>query len=146
MFTLLCGVLQRQRPNPEKSEKIDFAIKREMFQARWAALPAHERRAVCKPLENNSLYIAADGTVHPCCLAHCMFITEHNPKFRFIVPLIERHHASINFRTTPLAEIVSGPYFREVISQSRTNAYCAMKCNRHKREIRRETVLHDRHF
>ena len=129
-----------------KAETIDFKTKRELFRSRWAKLPAHERRAVCKPLENKSIYIAADGTVHPCCLAHCMFITEHSRQFRFILPLIESNAAAINFKTTPLAEILNGAYFTEVIATSRTNAYCATKCNKYKREIRRETVLHDRFF
>jgi MoaA/NifB/PqqE/SkfB family radical SAM enzyme len=129
-----------------KAKKVDFEIKREMFYANWANLAENERQAVCKPLENKSLYIAADGTVHPCCLAHCMYITEHNSKFRFIVPIIEKYYDDINFKTTPMEEIINGPYFKEVLAESKTNEYCSIKCNRHKRKIRRETVLHDRFF
>jgi sulfatase maturation enzyme AslB (radical SAM superfamily) len=130
----------------QKAKSVEFDTKREMFYSNWEHLAEDERQAICKPLENGSLYIAADGTVHPCCLAHCMYITEHNRRFRFVVPIIEKYYDEINFKTTPLQEILDGPYFTEVLSKSKTNEYCAIKCNRHKRKIRRETVLHERFF
>ncbi len=141
-------VISSRDNNPElrKAKNLDFEIKREMFYSGWENLPEKERRAICKPLENGSLYIAADGTVHPCCLAHCMYITEHNRRFRFIVPIIEKYYDQINFKTTPLQDIIKGPYFAEVLAKSKTNEYCSIKCNKHKRKIRRETVLHDRFF
>jgi hypothetical protein len=129
-----------------KPKKLNVEIKRDLFYTSWMNLPENQREAVCKPIENGSVYIAADGTVHPCCLAHCMYVTEHNPKFRFIVPLIEKYYDEINFKTKPLEEIIHGPYFKAVISKSKVNEYCSIKCNRRRREIRRETVLHDRFF
>lgn len=127
-------------------QTLPFQLKREVFDERRAQLPSADRRALCRPVENRTLYIAADGTVHPCCFAHLMFITEHNDRFRFIVPLVETHLHRINFKTRPLAEIVEGAYFRAILESSPHNAYCMTKCNRDARRTRRELVLHDRFF
>ena len=75
-----------------------------------------------------------------------MYVTEHNRMFQYIVPLIETYHEQINFKTTPLQEIVKGPYFEHVRLKSETNAYCSMKCNRHKNKIRKEIILYDTFF
>ena len=75
-----------------------------------------------------------------------MYITEHNELFGYIVPLIEKYHSEINFKTRPLEEIISGPYFAEVLEISKTNPYCMIKCSKYKKEIRKQLVLHDRHF
>lgn len=130
----------------QRPQILDFQIKREIFSSYRDKLSPQENFALCKPRHNGSIYIAADGTVHPCCFAHCMYITEHNRLFRFIIPLIEKYHAEINFKTNPLQKIVTGPYFEEVFLKSKTNPYCATKCNRFKNEIRKEMVLHDTFF
>lgn len=96
----------------------------------------------CKPIDKGSIYIAADGTVHPCCFAHCMYITEHNKLFQFITPLIEEHLEQINLRNNSLESILEGPYFREVLKFAPSNPYCQMKCSRYKKEVRRQMVLH----
>ena len=61
-------------------------------------------------------------------------------------PLIEKYKNQIDFKTRPLAEIVSGPYFSTVLAESKMNLYCATKCNRYKKKIRKEVVLHDTFF
>ena len=83
---------------------------------------------------------------HPCCYAHLMYITEHNAKFDFIAPLVEKYFERINFKTRPLADIVRGSYFSEVFKKSGNNAYCQIKCNRFRKQIRRQLVLRDRFF
>ena len=129
-----------------RPKRFNFQIKRDVFLSYQAKLDDKDRQALCKPLNNRSIYIAADGTVHPCCFAHCMYITEHNKKFQYIVPLIEKYHAEINFKTRPIQEIVSGPYFKEVFLKSKTNPFCIIKCNKYKKEIRKELVLYDNVF
>ena len=100
----------------------------------------------CVSLGIRGLYIAADGSVHPCCFAHCMYITEHNKLFGYIVPVTDKYYKDINFKTTPLQEILAGSYFEEVYSKSKTNKYCTIKCNKYKKEIRKELVLYDTSF
>ena len=75
-----------------------------------------------------------------------MYVTQHNRSFEYIVPLIEKYKDQINFKTRPLGEIVSGPYFSTVFAESKLNLYCATKCNRHKKKIRKEVVLRDTFF
>jgi len=129
-----------------RPKTLDFKMKREIFYSHWNALQEVDEHAICKPLGNKSLYIAADGTVHPCCLAHCMYITEHNKLFRYIVPLIEKYHSEINFKTRPLQDIIRGPYFEEVLAKSKTNPYCKIKCSKYKNEVRQQLVLYDKRF
>lgn len=129
-----------------KPKTLDFEIKREIFCSYWNALQEADEHAICKPLGNKSLYIAADGTVHPCCLAHCMYITKHNKLFRYIVPLIEKYHSEINFKTRPLQDIIRGPYFEEVLAKSKTNPYCMIRCSKYKKEVRQQLVLYDNYF
>lgn len=129
-----------------RPKTFDFKIKREIFSSYWNVLQEADGHAICKPLGNKSLYIAADGTVHPCCLAHCMYITEHNELFRYIVPLIEKYHGEINFKTRPLEDIIRGPYFEEVLATSKTNPYCKIKCSKYKKEIRQQLILYDSRF
>ncbi|MEW6673243.1 MAG: radical SAM protein [Thermodesulfobacteriota bacterium] len=129
-----------------RPETFDFKIKREIFSAYRQKHPSNEAPVRCKPWHNGSIYIAADGSVHPCCFAHCMYITQHNRLFQFIVPLIEQNICQINFKTRPLAEIVSGPYFSAVRSESKLNRYCATKCSPFKKQIRKELILHDTYF
>lgn len=129
-----------------RPKTLDFKIKREIFSSYWNLLQEADEHAICKPLENKSLYIAADGTVHPCCLAHCMYITEHNKLFRYIVPLIEKYHSEINFKIRSLGDIIRGPYFEEVLAKSKTNPYCKIKCSKYKKEIRQQLVLYDNRF
>lgn len=125
-----------------KPKTLDFRIKRDIF--RFYKDDAAE--ASCKPLANGSLYIAADGTVHPCCFAHCMYITEHNQQFRFILSLIERHKKEINFKTRKIEDIIAGKYFQDVLALSKNNSYCRTKCNPHKKKIRQEVVLYHTQF
>jgi MoaA/NifB/PqqE/SkfB family radical SAM enzyme len=129
-----------------RPETFDFQTKREIFSSYRQKLPLKNASALCKPWHSGSIYIAADGTVHPCCFAHCMYITEHNRLFRYIVPLIETYKSQINFKTRPLAEILTSPYFSAVRSESKMNLYCATKCNKYKKKIRKEVVLHDTFF
>ncbi len=124
-------------------ETVDVSVKREVLHSFKEKAMDRQEFARCKPLHNGSLYIAADGTVYPCCLAHCMYITEHNAAFDYIVPLTKSYHLDINFKTHPLAEIIKGGYFNEIFKFSRNNAYCMMKCNSYKKEIRKELVLRD---
>lgn len=130
----------------EKPEKFDFHIKREVFQTYDEKAVDLNASATCKPFDNGSLYLAADGTVHPCCFAHCMYITEHNALFDFLPPLAEKYYDRINFKTTPLAEILTGPYFNEILIKSKTNAYCRMKCNPFRKTVKKELVLVDQTF
>jgi len=123
-----------------------FDLKSEIFSAYQLKTISQEEQAVCKPYQNHSIYIAADGTVHPCCLAHCNFITEHEPSFDFIIDLIEKHIDQINLRTTPLEEILRGPYFRRVTQISKTNSYCRMKCNKYRKEALGKLILRDIYF
>jgi MoaA/NifB/PqqE/SkfB family radical SAM enzyme len=129
-----------------KPQTIDVQIKRDMYHQNWASLSGEDRYAQCKPFASGSIYIAADGTVHPCCFAHCMYITEHNDWFGYIVPLIQAYRAEINFKTRPLQEILGHAYFEEVLKKSRTNDYCILKCNRHKKHIRQKLILHEKRF
>ncbi|MFC1858086.1 radical SAM/SPASM domain-containing protein [Thermodesulfobacteriota bacterium] len=132
--------------NLRKPKTLDFRLKRNIFYSHWETLAAVDKHGICRPLDNRSLYIAADGTVHPCCFAHCMYVTEHNEMFRYIIPLVEKYRAEINFKTKPLAEITNSPYFSEVFSESKTNKYCGVKCNKHRRAITRNLVLYDKVF
>ena len=133
-------------PNLAPPEIVDFRIKREVLADYREGLEGCDRQALCRPLADGTLYIAADGTVHPCCYAHLMYITEHNKKFEFIAPLVEKYHERINFKTRPLADILQGSYFKEIFETSRTNAYCQTKCNRFRRQIRRQLLIRDRFF
>ena len=119
-----------------------FEIKHDIFNRYAQGAP--ETR--CNPVSKGTIYIAADGTVHPCCLAHCMYITEHADDFQFVVPLIEQHKSEINFKTKPLEEIIKGPFFRKVVAKAKQNTYCRMKCNEFKKEIKRQLVLHKTEF
>lgn len=130
----------------KKSEKYDFQIKREIFHSYEEKAVSKTAVVTCKPIENGSLYLAADGTVHPCCFAHCMYITEHNKLFDFLLPLAEKYIDKINFKTTPLQDILQGPYFNEILAKSKTNAYCRMKCNQFRKTVKKEMVLVDRVF
>jgi hypothetical protein len=125
-----------------KPKTMDFKIKREIFRH----YKEESIEASCKPLTDGSLYIAADGTVHPCCFAHCMYITEHNQQFRFILPLIEKYREEINFKTRPLEDILKGAYFQKVLALSKTNSYCRIKCSPHKKKIRQKMILYHKHF
>ena len=133
-------------PDLQPPEIFDFRIKREVFSGHRAKLEGSDRQALCRPLADGTLYIAADGSVHPCCYAHLMYITEHNEKFGFIVPLVEKYYDRINFKTRPLADIIRGSYFAEVFKRSGKNAYCQTKCNRFRKQLRRQLVLYDRFF
>lgn len=125
-----------------KPKTLDIKIKRDLFRL----YKDESMEASCKPIADGSLYIAADGTVHPCCFAHCMYITEHNQQFRYILPLIERYKERINFKTRQLEDIITGKYFQKVLTLSKTNSYCRTKCNNHKKEIRQQLILHHKHF
>jgi len=125
-----------------KPKTLNFKIKRDIFRDYRDESVA----ASCRPLTDGSLYIAADGTVHPCCFAHCMYITENNQQFQFIVPLIEKYGETINFKTHPLEDILIGEYFQNVLTLSRANSYCRTKCNSHKKKIRQKMVLYHKHF
>lgn len=125
-----------------KPKTLDIKIKRDIFRF----YKDESVEASCKPLTEGSLYIAADGTVHPCCFAHCMYITEHNQQFRYILPLIERYKERINFKTRQLEDIITGRYFQNVLTLSKTNSYCRTKCNAHKKKIRQKLVLYHKYF
>lgn len=127
----------------QKPEKIDFQLKRDIFRAYDEKVASSQAKATCKPLQNGSLYLAADGTVHPCCYAHCMYITEHNASFDFLPPLAHKYYDTINFKTTNLEDILKGPYFAEIIKESKKNAYCRLKCNQFRKTIKNELVLID---
>jgi len=130
----------------KKPEKIEFQIKRELFQSYDEKAVSSEAAVTCKPFDNGSLYLAADGTVHPCCFAHLMYITEHNSAFDFIPSLAEKYYDRINFKTTPFEDILKGPYFNEILIKSKTNTYCRMKCNSYRKTIKKELVLIDQYF
>lgn len=127
-------------------ETFEFLVKRDLFSDHLDKLPDTDRQALCRPMANGTLYIAADGTVHPCCYAHLMFITEHNKKFRFITPVIEKYNEQINFKTCSIEEIIRGPYFEAVLAKSGRNAYCMTKCNKFRTQIRRDIIFYDRFF
>ena len=114
-----------------------LTIKRDLFRALGADSPP----ARCKPLHKGAIYIAADGTVHPCCQAHTMFITAHNRRFGFIVPLVAQHLDAINFKTRSLEEILRGAYFEAVFKQAPHCEYCRIKCGGALQAVRREMVL-----
>ena len=133
-------------PDLTPPDIIDFRVKRDVFAGYREGLDASDRQALCRPLADGTIYIAADGSVHPCCYAHLMYITEHNARFDFIAPLVEKHHGQINFKTRPLADILQSSYFAEVFEKSKTNAYCQTKCNRFRKQIRRQLVVRDRFF
>ena len=133
-------------PDLAPPEIVDFRIKREVFADFRERLEDCDRQALCRPLADGTIYIAADGSVHPCCYAHLMYITEHNAKFKFIVPLVEKYYKRINFKTRPLADILQSSYFKEVFENSKNNAYCQTKCNRFRKQIRRQLVIRDRFF
>jgi hypothetical protein len=75
-----------------------------------------------------------------------MYITEHNALFDFLPPLAEKYYDRINFKTTPLADILAGPYFNEILIKSKTNAYCRMKCNPFRKNVKKELILTDQYF
>ncbi len=129
------------RLKPPETMKIQ--IKRDLFHAYDDHLDDAQAIVQCKPFSNGSLYLAADGTVHPCCFAHCMYITEHNHLFDFIPPLAEAYHDQINFKTRPLDKILSSPYFNEILAASKHNAYCRIKCNQFRKTIKKELILDD---
>jgi MoaA/NifB/PqqE/SkfB family radical SAM enzyme len=133
-------------PDLAPPEILDFRIKRDVFSGCREELKDSDRRARCRPLADGTIYIAADGSVHPCCYAHLMYITKHNAKFDFIVPLVEKYFERINFKTRPLADILQGSYFTEIFKNAPGNAYCQTKCNRFRKQIRRQLVIRDRFF
>ncbi len=130
----------------QRPETLDIGEKRDIFQSYQKKALQLGEFARCKPWHNGSLYIAADGTVYPCCLAHCMYITQHNAAFDFIVPLTQRYHEEINFKHRPLEDIISGPFFQAVLKHSKKNAYCMMKCNAFKKDIKQELIVKDVFF
>jgi MoaA/NifB/PqqE/SkfB family radical SAM enzyme len=133
-------------PDLTPPDILDFQIKRDVFSGFRQELKGSDRRARCRPLADGTIYIAADGSVHPCCYAHLMYVTEHNARFDFIAPLVEKYYGRINFKTRPLADILQGSYFAEVFKKSGDNAYCQIKCNRFRKQIRRQLVIRDRFF
>ena len=141
-------VLSSREYNSEckKPENSTFALKDEIFMDLQVKASQSDGRAYCKPIKNRSIYIAADGTVHPCCLAHCNFITEHEPSFQFIIDLIEQYKEDINFKHTPLDEILKGPYFSEAIQKSVHNSYCKIKCSKYRKQARAKLILRDTYF
>jgi MoaA/NifB/PqqE/SkfB family radical SAM enzyme len=129
-----------------KPKSLKVEIKRDIYQKHLDSLLDGERRALCQPFNAGSIYIAADGTVHPCCFAHCMYITEHNRAFDYIIPLIEKYRAQINFKTNAIKDIVEGPYFSAVERQSPDNAFCQLKCNRYRKVVRDKLNLYRKVF
>lgn len=130
----------------QKPLNIAFDLKSEIFSTYQRKAISQEEHAICKPYQNHSIYIAADGTVHPCCLAHCNFVTEHEPSFEFIIDLIDQYKEQINFKTKPLEEILQGSYFNKVTQLSKTNGYCRMKCNKYRKKALSKLILHDKYF
>ena len=122
----------------EVPDAFDVAVKRDLF----AAFNSDQTAARCKPLHKGSIFIAADGTVHPCCQAHIMYITEHNRRFRFIVPLVKMHLAAINFKTRPLVDILQGDYFRSVFELAPPCEYCRIKCGGALPAVRRKLIVY----
>ncbi len=129
-----------------RPKTFSFDMKNDIFTRFQKKILSEEDYARCKPFANQSIYIAADGTVHPCCLAHCMYITEHESSFEFAARLIHEHLDQINFKTRPIEEILQGEYFTQTFSLSKKNPYCMLKCNKYKKEARKELILHDRFF
>jgi len=123
-----------------------FQLKSEIFSAYQQKTIGQNEQALCKPFQNHSIYLAADGTVHPCCLAHCNYVTEHEPSFQFIIGLIEENIERINFKTRPLADILNDSYFNEVFEISKTNSYCMMKCSKYRKEALKQLILYDKYF
>jgi len=123
-----------------------FSLKDEIFTRYQRRSSGTDDRALCKPVKNHSIYLAADGTVHPCCLAHCNYITEHETSFQFIVDLIDTYGDEINFKTKPLEDILQGPYFKDVLKLSADNSYCKMKCSKYRKEARAQLILRDTYF
>ncbi|MEE4165368.1 MAG: radical SAM/SPASM domain-containing protein [Desulfocapsaceae bacterium] len=141
-------VLSSREYNDEcqRPENTHFSLKDEIFTRYRQQAEDSDDTARCKPVQNHSIYIAADGTVHPCCLAHCNYITEHEPSFQFIIDLIEKYGDQINFKTTMLDDILAGPYFKDVLKLSLHNSYCKMKCSKYRKEARAQLVLRDTYF
>jgi MoaA/NifB/PqqE/SkfB family radical SAM enzyme len=133
-------------PHFRMPKTLDVEIKRDIYHTYLDRLSGDDRRALCKPFNNGSIYIAADGTVHPCCLAHCIYISEHNLAFDYIVPLIEQYRSQINFKTKEIKDIVEGPYFKAVERQSPANAYCQLKCNRYRKVVREKLTLYEKRW
>lgn len=129
-----------------KPDIMPFRTKDQIYVDYQKQAISEKGQAICKPLKNRSIYLAADKTVHPCCLAHCNYITEQEPTFNFIIGLIQKYHSSINFTTTPLKEILQGDYFKEVLEISKTNEYCLMKCNKHRKKAKQEILLIDKNL
>ena len=123
-----------------------FELKDEIFNKFQKQAAESDNRAYCKPLKNHSIYFAADGTVHPCCLAHCNYITEHEPAFEFIVKLIATYKDEINFKTKPLEDILNSSYFKAVLKESVHNSYCRTKCNKYRKQARAQLILRDTYF
>lgn len=130
----------------QRPKNTAFSLKDEIFTSYQQKAIGPNEHARCKPVQNRSIYFAADGTVHPCCLAHCNYITEHEPSFQFIIDLIEKYNDQINFRTKPLDEILQGPYFKEVLKLSLNNSYCKIKCSKYRKQARAELILVDKYF
>ena len=125
---------------------MQFDLKNEIYSRYQKQILSENEFAKCKPFSNQSIYIAADGTVHPCCLAHCMYITEYEPAFKFAAHLIKDNLDRINFKTRPLEKIIQGEHFEKMIKLSKTNSYCISRCNKYKKEAENELILHDRYF
>lgn len=130
----------------EKPDIMQIRTKDQIYSDYQQQAISEKGTALCKPLKNKSIYLAADKTVHPCCLAHCNYITEQEPTFDFILDLIQKHYTSINYTTTPLEEILQGEYFKKALKKSKTNEYCILKCNKHRKKARQELVLIDKIF
>jgi MoaA/NifB/PqqE/SkfB family radical SAM enzyme len=133
-------------PHLRMPKTLDVEIKRDIYHTHLDRLTGLERRALCKPFKAGSIYIAADGTVHPCCFAHCMYITEHNRAFDYMVPLIEKYLSQINFKTSDIKRIIEGPYFKAVERQAPANDYCQLKCNRGSKVVRDKLTLYRKMF
>lgn len=129
-----------------RPKTMQFDLKNEIYTRYQKQILSDNEFAKCKPVSNRSIYIAADGTVHPCCLAHCMYITEYEPSFKFAARLIKDHSGRINFKTRPLEKIIQGEYFEKMFKISKTNSYCISRCNKYKKEAQNELILYDRYF
>lgn len=129
-----------------RPETVTFDLKSEIFNRYGEKSLAEGGQAICKPLSNKSIYIAADGTVHPCCLTHCNYITEQEQTFKAVVPLIDQHIDEINFKSNSLESIIQGPYFDKMLKLSKNNSYCMAKCNKYRKEAQQELVIRDVYF